>query len=108
MQRRVSDVVVRKALAVLVLSLALAFVVTLLLLIVEPLPLMPLLFEAISAIGTVGLSLGVTPHLTDAGKLIVSAAMLIGRVGVVMVMIAVFSSRSTSAVRYSEEPMLVG
>lgn len=108
MRRRVSDAVVRKALAVLVLSLGFVFLVTLLLLATEPLPLTPILFEAISAIGTVGLSLGVTPQLSDAGKLIVSAAMLIGRVGVVMVMLAIFSGRTTSAVRYPEEPMLVG
>lgn len=108
MKRRVSDAVVRKALAVLVLSITLLFVVTLLLLLVEPYSLMPLLFEAVSAIGTVGLSLGVTSSLTDAGKLLIALTMLIGRVGVIMVMLSLFSSRRTSAVRYPEEPMLVG
>ncbi len=108
MKRRVGDVVVRKALAVLVLSLTLVFVVTLLLLIVEPLPFLPVFFEVVSAIGTVGLSMGITSSLTDPGKLIVSLAMLIGRVGVIMVMLSLFSTRTTSAVRYSEDPMLVG
>lgn len=41
-----------------------------------------LLFEALSALGTVGLSLGVTGELTEAGKLIVAALMAIGRIGV--------------------------
>lgn len=108
MRRRVSDAVVRKALAVLVLSLVWIFIVTMLLLLVEPLPLEPLLFEAISAMGTVGLSLGVTPQLSDAGKVIVAGAMLVGRVGVIMIMLSLFSTRETSAVRYPEEPMIVG
>ncbi len=42
-----------------------------------------LFFEAISAIGTVGLSRGITPELTVAGKIIITLLMLIGRVGVV-------------------------
>jgi trk system potassium uptake protein TrkH len=108
MKRRVSDEVVRKALAVLVLSLGWLVIVTMLLLIVEPLPLQPLLFEAISAIGTVGLSLGVTPTLSDAGKLLIALAMLVGRVGVIMIMLSLFSTRQTSAIRYPEEPMIVG
>lgn len=41
-----------------------------------------LLFEAISAIGTVGLSLGATSELTDAGKAVIAAVMYVGRVGV--------------------------
>jgi trk system potassium uptake protein TrkH len=108
MKRRVSDAVVRKALAVLVLSLLWVFTVTMLLLLTEKLPLEPLLFEAVSAVGTVGLSLGVTPRLSDVGKLIVSLAMLVGRVGVIMVMLSLFSTRQTSSVRYPEEPMIVG
>lgn len=108
MKRRVSDAVVRKALAVLVLSISWLFLVTMLLLLVEPFPLELVLFEAISAIGTVGLSLGITSQLSDAGKLIVAAAMLVGRVGVIMIMLSLFRTRETTAVRYPEEPMIVG
>lgn len=106
--RRVSDSVVRKALTVLVLSLLWIYVITMLLLLLEEQTMMTLLFETISAVGTVGLSLGATPELTDLGKLIVSVAMLVGRVGVIMVMLSVFSSRESTAVRYPEEPMIVG
>ncbi len=108
MKRRVSDAVVRKALTVLVLSLLWIFTVTMLLLLTEKLPLEPLLFEAISAVGTVGLSLGVTSELSDLGKLIVSVAMLVGRVGVIMIMLSLFTTRQTSSVRFPEEPMIVG
>lgn len=108
MKRRVSDAVVRKALAVLVLSISWLVIVTMLLLLVERFPLEPVLFEAISAIGTVGLSLGITSELSDIGKLIVAMAMLVGRVGVIMIMLSLFRTRETTAVRYPEEPMIVG
>lgn len=108
MKRRVGESMVRKALAVLVLTAGLVFLVTMALLITESLAFRTLLFEAISAIGTVGLSVGATAGLSDAGKLIIALAMLIGRIGVIMVVLALFPVRKTSAVRYPEEPMLVG
>jgi trk system potassium uptake protein TrkH len=39
------------------------------------------MFEAMSALATVGLSTGITPFLTDAGKLILCAVMFFGRLG---------------------------
>ena len=42
-----------------------------------------MLFEAASALGTVGLSLGITSSLTAAGKLIIISLMYIGRIGVI-------------------------
>lgn len=51
--------------------------------ITEAQPLQALLFEATSALGTVGLSLGITSSLTAAGKLIIIALMYIGRIGVI-------------------------
>ena len=44
---------------------------------------MPLLFEATSAIGTVGISLKITAGLSDLGKLVIIALMFIGRLGVI-------------------------
>jgi trk system potassium uptake protein TrkH len=70
-------------LAVLVLGLAL-FVLAL----TESLAFDRLLFEALSALGTVGLSLGATAELSDAGKLVVVALMAIGRIGVLGLAVA--------------------
>ena len=42
---------------------------------------LPLLFETVSALGTVGLSIGATGQLDGVGKIIVTVAMLLGRVG---------------------------
>ncbi len=49
----------------------------------EPFKLSQILFEATSAIGTVGLSTGITPDLSVAGKFVIIALMYIGRVGVI-------------------------
>ena len=58
-----------------------------------------LLFEALSALGTVGLSLGVTGELSEAGKLVVAALMAIGRIGVLgfAVALAVQARRQAEA-----------
>ncbi|MBL8113777.1 MAG: ATPase [Acidobacteria bacterium] len=49
---------------------------------------LPLLFETVSALSTVGLSMGVTPGLTDPGKLVVTLLMLVGRVGLLGTLVA--------------------
>lgn len=56
----------------------------------ERFPFEGLLFEAASALGTVGLSTGITPHLTPIGKLIVIALMFIGRLGPLAFGLALF------------------
>lgn len=64
------------------------------------------LFEVISAFGTVGLSLGVTPSLSEAGKLVVVLLMFLGRVGPLTFAMAV-QTRAASY-RYAEEKVMVG
>lgn len=49
------------------------------------------LFEAASALGTVGISLGITPELSVAGKLIVVVLMYVGRIGVITLAAAMMS-----------------
>jgi trk system potassium uptake protein TrkH len=62
-----------------------------LLALVEPMPLADLIFEGASALGTVGLSRGITGSLTPAGKMIVVALMFLGRLGPVLVGMAFFT-----------------
>lgn len=74
------------------------------------LPLTHLLFETISAAATVGLSLGVTPQLNDAGLLILTALMYLGRIGPLTFAVA-FNLRPTQTrlVKYPpEQDILVG
>jgi len=65
-------------------------------------------FEAVSAFGTVGLSLGVTAKLSVAGKLIIILLMFIGRVGLLTVTFAFVRSARQDSIRYSEERIMIG
>lgn len=67
-----------------------------------------LLFETVSAFGTVGLSTGVTPQLSWMGKLLLVAMMYIGRVGPLSMFVALAAPPRRDRVRYPEEPVLVG
>lgn len=108
LRRRVSEPVVRKATAVFVLSLSTVVVALVVIASIEPFPFLPLMFEVTSAFGTVGLSMGITAQLSDASKLILVATMLTGRVGVLAVMLSIFTHRERSRIRFAEEPLLVG
>ncbi|MNX83280.1 Ktr system potassium uptake protein B [compost metagenome] len=107
-RRRLDERLVRKAFAVVLLSLAVVAFSTLLLASIEPLPFLPILFEVLSAFGNAGLSMGITGLLGTPSKLILILTMLIGRVGMITVMLSLFPSRRRSAIRYVEEPLLIG
>jgi len=66
-----------------------------------------LLFETVSAFCTVGLSTGVTPHLTSGGKLILAAVMFVGRLGPLAVALTL-GRPGVSRYHYAEEGVMVG
>ncbi|GAB6062916.1 TrkH family potassium uptake protein [Deferrisoma palaeochoriense] len=65
-------------------------------------------FEAVSAFGTVGLSTGITPTLSTAGRLLVTFTMFVGRVGPLTLAIAVGRKREPGRFLYAEENLMVG
>lgn len=67
-----------------------------------------LMFEAVSAFGTVGLSTGITASLSGAGKLVLVALMYVGRVGPLTLVLAVGPRPSRGRFRYAEENVMVG
>jgi trk system potassium uptake protein TrkH len=67
-----------------------------------------LMFEAVSAFGTVGLSTGITPSLSAAGKLVLVGLMYAGRVGPLTLVLAVGPRRQRGRFRYAEENVMVG
>jgi trk system potassium uptake protein TrkH len=67
-----------------------------------------LMFEAVSAFGTVGLSTGITPSLTAPGKLVVILLMFVGRVGPLTAALAIGRRPRSVQVRYAEETVMVG
>ena len=66
------------------------------------------LFETVSAFGTVGLSMGVTPELTTWGKGLIVMMMIIGRVGVLTFAYIIVGTGTTNGVEYSEENLMIG
>lgn len=97
-----------KAFVVTTLALGLCCLVVLLLCVLEPaLPFEALLFEAVSAFGTVGLSTGITPGLSDASKLLLTLTMYVGRLGPLTVA-SLLTFRALPSMHYSEEPIPIG
>tara|TARA_Y100001936_G_C16093337_1_gene688843 strand:+ start:6128 stop:7249 length:1122 start_codon:yes stop_codon:yes gene_type:complete len=66
------------------------------------------MFEAISAFGTVGLSKGITSDLSDSGKLTLSLAMLIGRLGPLTIILGLAFREKKPVYRYAEERVRIG
>lgn len=66
------------------------------------------LFETVSAFATVGLSMGVTPQLTDWSKLLLVITMIIGRVGVLTFAYLIVGAGPVSGKEYSEENLMIG
>jgi trk system potassium uptake protein TrkH len=113
-QRSIRVVVLRRAVTITVLFVAAIFVATMALTITErshypkDFTLLDLAFEVVSAICTVGLSTGITPLLTDAGKLIIILAMLIGRLGPLTLLAALTFNLRAVRYDYPEEVVIVG
>lgn len=106
--RRIPFHVVNRGFAILVSALGIVVLGTLLLGAFESFSFYQLFFEAISGFGTVGLSTGITPYLTDAGKIIIMLLMFVGRLGPLTIVLAVGAQPTTRLVSYPEEHVMVG
>ena len=67
-----------------------------------------LLFEIISAFGTVGLSRGITPDLTVTGKILIAFVMFAGRIGLFSFAVAMSEGRDDSSYTFPEINLMVG
>jgi trk system potassium uptake protein TrkH len=107
--RRVPQEIVSKAVAIVLLAVVLVLAGTLILTRTESKPFMDLLFEVISAFGTVGLTRGITPSLSVAGKLVIAFMMFVGRVGPVSLAVALTGKgKESGRIRYPQEKISVG
>lgn len=106
--RAISYEVVRRALSIVALYFLVAGLAITLLSLSEDLNSFQLGFEVISALSTVGLSLGVTSNLSIFGKIIIMFLMFFGRVGILTVVLAGVGQKSRSPVRYPEDEFFVG
>jgi trk system potassium uptake protein TrkH len=67
-----------------------------------------MLFEVVSAVGTVGLTTGVTPTLSATGKILLVSAMFVGRLGPLTLVAALARARRPAKLEYAEEDLLIG
>ncbi|MGE0228895.1 MAG: TrkH family potassium uptake protein [Dehalococcoidia bacterium] len=107
-EREIASRHVYRALSVALLSLAVVFLLTFTLATIEGLPFLDLMYEAVSAFGTVGSSTGITPELSTAGQLALIVGMYIGRLGPLTVALALLQRSQMEPLRYPTEEISIG
>lgn len=96
-KRRIAEETIKQAVAVFFLYIVFFLIGGMSIASIEKLPLLTCLFESASAIATVGLTLGITPSLCVASKIILMLMMFFGRIGVLTLVYA-----TTSGIKYDE------
>jgi trk system potassium uptake protein TrkH len=107
-KRRIPSSNFREAAGLVFLSASLVFFIVLILLLVEPLPFEKIMFEVISAFGTVGLSTGITPSLSLLGKILITLLMYVGRIGPLTLIYAFAVRNRKTNINYAEENIAIG
>ncbi len=107
-RRQIPEAAVAKAFLVFAMAAGVIFLSTLALCALEPdIPFEQIFFEAVSGFSTTGLSMGITPHLSDPSKIAMIITMFVGRLGP-LTMATIWLSRDASAASYSEEDIAIG
>lgn len=106
--RRIDSSAPKNAATILLMYLVLFFFGALMISISEGLPMLTCLFETASAIGTVGLSLGITPELGTLSRMILVLLMFFGRVGGLTLIFAAISGAKKTASKLPQEKITVG
>lgn len=106
--RRISSEVISYAVTLAVVYLFLPFIVAMFISLHDSLPLTSCLFETVSAIATVGLSLGITSSLSLLSKIVIITLMYIGRLGGLTIIYAMFSNTKQEHGKYPLDSFSVG
>ena len=106
--RRIDDDVVKNAVTIFLMYLSLCFCGGLVISMAEGLPILTCIFEAASAVGTVGLSLGITPGLGGLSRTVLILLMFVGRVGGLTVVFAALSGIPKKVSKLPREKITVG
>lgn len=108
MGRRLPWQVINKSIAILFLSLGLIFLVSLQIAMLEPFPMINIIFEVISAFGTVGLSTGITPLIGSITKVLLIVTMFIGRIGPLTLAVFFMAKKQNNKIILPEEDISIG
>ena len=106
--RRISPEAIRHAATILMMYVSLFVLGAMVISYVEGVPILTALLETGSAIGTVGLSLGITPEVGMLSKCILMFLMFFGRVGALTFVYAAVAPRRTFGTKYPQEKITVG
>lgn len=106
--RRIADATLKNAAAILLMYLVLFLAGGLMISEIENLPLAECLFESASAIGTVGLTLGITPALGTVSRIVLIGLMFFGRVGGLTLIFAALSNKQHNISKKPQERITVG
>ena len=108
MKRRIGDENIKMASMVFGLNIGLVLVALLTISGIQRLPMDDLLLEVFSAMGTVGLSAGITRSLLPASRIVLMLLMFAGRVGTVTFAVSFRGNRRQAYIKYPEEKINVG
>lgn len=106
--RRLEEEAIKKAGTVFTINLMLALVAMLIILAVQPLDFLDVLLEVFSAIGTVGMSTGITRQLTTLSRIIIILLMYCGRLGSLSFVLIFAEKKKVPPIQYPQEKILVG
>jgi trk system potassium uptake protein TrkH len=106
-KKTIEQKLVVKSLAIFTISLFFVFIAILLLSVTEEEPLIMVIFEVVSAFGTVGLSMGLTFDLSYLGKVIIIFIMFLGKLGPLTLAFSLAKQKHTN-IRYPKEDILAG
>ncbi len=107
-RRRIADDAFRSAATVLILYISLFLIGSMVISRLENIPILNCLYETASAIGTVGLTTGITPFLGDISKIILIVLMYMGRVGGLTIVFAAISNTPKNVAKLPQEKIMIG
>lgn len=106
-KRRINQLLINKVTAIVFGSLLLVILSALILMFFEQTEFLPVCFEVVSAFGTVGLSTGITANLTPVSKIVLTALMLIGRIGTLAFGISILNKKQLNSMKYPIEDIII-
>jgi len=106
--RTISQKVTKKVISLVAIALTILIGLILVLCLSEKFPFEKIVFEAFSAFGTVGLSMGLTPNLTVIGRIAIMLLMYFGRVGPLTIAFAISEKKIKTYYHYPEEDIAIG
>lgn len=108
LNRKIADEYIRRCVAIVFFSFSTLMVLTVAILFIQNSDFLDTLYEMTSAIATVGLSRGLTGELNSVGKMIVSSAMYLGRIGPITLALAFNTNKSAGDASYAESKVIIG